>query len=197
MKSLIASLILCACAHAASLATLLKTPTESYSAGVEFAVFQTVATTGSASQGSSALAIASGFGTVNGQLVIGAGIAPGTVIASGGGTTSLVLSNATTAALSGQAVGFADPISIQAVTATDIITKASVSSTFISASPGPTVATAATIGGVVTQGQFVIFRVQGGNNNQRILVDVLVQDQLTGETRDGQITFTVSSGLGN
>lgn len=63
-------------------------------------------TTGTASVGSTALTVASGTGTVNGQAVFGVGIAPETTVSSGGGTTSIVLSVATVAALSTTAVSF-------------------------------------------------------------------------------------------
>lgn len=63
-------------------------------------------TTGTASSGSTALTIALGTGTINGQYVYGAGIAPGTTVASGGGTTSIVLSANTTASLSTTPVVF-------------------------------------------------------------------------------------------
>lgn len=47
-------------------------------------------------QGSTAITLASGTNTVNGQLVSGVGIPAGTYLVSGGGTTSIVLSNAAT-----------------------------------------------------------------------------------------------------
>lgn len=56
-------------------------------------------TEGTALVSSTSLTIASGAGTADGQYIRGAGIEPGTSIASGGGTTSITLSNATTAAL--------------------------------------------------------------------------------------------------
>lgn len=64
-------------------------------------------TTGTASSGSTALTIASGTGTANGQAVFAPGYIPyGTTVASGGGTTSIVLSAQTTAAMSTTAVSF-------------------------------------------------------------------------------------------
>lgn len=63
------------------------------------------ATTGTASSGSTALTVASGTGIVNGQLVVGVGIAPATTVANVSGT-SVTLSAATTAALSTTAVSF-------------------------------------------------------------------------------------------
>ncbi len=63
------------------------------------------ATTGTASSGSTALIVASGTGLATGQLVIGSGIAPGTFLVSGGGT-SWVLSQATISALSSTSLAF-------------------------------------------------------------------------------------------
>ncbi len=54
-------------------------------------------TTGTAAAIGTALTIASATNTQNGQLVYGFGIAPGTYVASGGGTTAIVLSQNTTA----------------------------------------------------------------------------------------------------
>jgi hypothetical protein len=62
-------------------------------------------TTGTASLGSTALTVASGTGLAAGQLVFGSGIAPGTFLASGSGT-SWALSQATTSALSSTTVAF-------------------------------------------------------------------------------------------
>ena len=62
-------------------------------------------TAASATTASTALPIASGSGTVNGELITGTGIPAGTTIVSGGGTTSLVLSQAATVA-SGATVTF-------------------------------------------------------------------------------------------
>ena len=62
-------------------------------------------TTGTASNGGTALTVASGTGLAVGQLVFGSGIAPGTFLASGSGT-SWVLSKATTNALSSAALSF-------------------------------------------------------------------------------------------
>ena len=63
------------------------------------------ATTGTASSGSTALIVASGTGLAAGQLVFGSGIAPGTFLVSGGGT-SWVLSQATINALSSTSLAF-------------------------------------------------------------------------------------------
>jgi hypothetical protein len=63
------------------------------------------ATTGTASNGSTALTVASGTGLAAGQLVIGSGIAPGTFLVSGGGT-SWVLSQATINALNSTGLAF-------------------------------------------------------------------------------------------
>ncbi len=65
----------------------------------------TATTTGTASQGSTALTVASGTGLAVGQLVFGSGIAPGTYLVSGGGL-SWTLSQATTSALSSTTVAF-------------------------------------------------------------------------------------------
>jgi len=71
-----------------------------------------VVTTGTATSGSTALTIPTGTGvnvatnTVNGHLVTGVGIPDGTYVSSGGGTTSITLSKATTLALSTTSVTF-------------------------------------------------------------------------------------------
>ena len=57
-----------------------------------------VATTGTFSSGSPNVTVASAAGIFNGQQVQGIGIVPGTTVASGAGTTSLVLSQNTVAA---------------------------------------------------------------------------------------------------
>lgn len=54
-------------------------------------------TTATAAAIGTALTVASGTNTQNGQLVSGQGIASGTYVASGGGTTAIVLNQATTA----------------------------------------------------------------------------------------------------
>jgi hypothetical protein len=56
-------------------------------------------TTATAAANSTAVTLASGTNTVNGQVVSGYGIAPGTYIVSGGGTTAVVISQPTTAAI--------------------------------------------------------------------------------------------------
>jgi hypothetical protein len=71
-----------------------------------------VATTGTASSGSTSLTVASGTGIVEGQNVAGAGIAPGTTVQAISGTT-VTLSQNTTAALSGTPVTFSTPASPQ------------------------------------------------------------------------------------
>ena len=58
-----------------------------------------VTTTGSASNSSTSLTVTSGTYIVNGMEVVGAGIAPGTFVSTGGGTTSITLSGNTTAAI--------------------------------------------------------------------------------------------------
>jgi len=77
--------------------------------GMLEAVADTVATTGTASSGSTALTVASGTGIAVGQLVTGAGIAAGTYVAAVSGT-SVTLSANTTAALSSTAVTFANTV---------------------------------------------------------------------------------------
>ena len=62
-------------------------------------------TTGTALNGGTALTVASGTGLAAGQLVFGSGIAPGTFLTSGSGT-SWVLSQATTSALSSTGLSF-------------------------------------------------------------------------------------------
>jgi len=75
-------------------------------------VAQSVVTTGTATSGSTTLTIPTGTGvnvatnTANGHLVTGVGIPDGTYVSSGGGTTSITLSKATTLALSTTAVTF-------------------------------------------------------------------------------------------
>lgn len=61
-------------------------------------------TTGTGTAGTTALTIASGTNTQNGQYVFGQGIAPGTYVVSGGGTTSIVLSQNMTATLAAATV---------------------------------------------------------------------------------------------
>ncbi len=64
----------------------------------------TASTTGSASSGSTSLTVASAVGIVNGELVVGAGIVPGTTGTISG--TTVTLSQATTSALSATPVSF-------------------------------------------------------------------------------------------
>lgn len=89
----------------------------------------------------------------------------------------------------------ADGISLVAVTATNTASGADLTSTIIAASPAPAVASAVTINGQSQACTCVIIRVQGGSNNQRVLLDFQVQDNVTGERRDGQVALLVSSGL--
>lgn len=57
-----------------------------------------VTTTGTFSSASTAVTTASGTGLLNGHFVTGAGIVPGTFVSSGAGTTSITLSDNTSAA---------------------------------------------------------------------------------------------------
>lgn len=82
-----------------------------------------------------------------------------------------------------------------AVTAIDLSSGADVTGTIISTSPSPLVTTSVTINGTVQTGQFIVFRLQSGNNNQRVLIDALVVDNVTGDVSDGQITLVIQSGI--
>lgn len=59
-------------------------------------------------QGSTAITLAAGTNTQNGQLVSGAGIQPGTYVVSGGGTTSIVLSKAAQLTSAGNLLTFSN-----------------------------------------------------------------------------------------
>jgi hypothetical protein len=75
-------------------------------------------TTGTATANSTALTVASATNTVNGQIVTGNGIQPGTYIASGGGTTAIVLSLPTLVALAaGTPVTFSNLVTLPNVVA--------------------------------------------------------------------------------
>ena len=63
-------------------------------------------TTGSITSGTTSLTVASGSGISNGDYVVGEGIAPGTTVSSGGGTTSITLSANAAATLSSDPVSF-------------------------------------------------------------------------------------------
>jgi len=63
-------------------------------------------TTGSITYGNTALTVASATGISNGDFVVGEGIAPGTTVSSGGGTTSITLSANAGATLSTDPVSF-------------------------------------------------------------------------------------------
>jgi hypothetical protein len=91
----------------------------------------------------------------------------------------------------------ADGITLVSVTATDYVTLANVTASVIASSPVPATATSVTINGVVQTGEFVIFSLIGGTSGQIILIDVLVQDNVTGERFDGQLLVTIKSGLIN
>lgn len=97
-------------------------------------------------------------------------------------------------------VDFAKPagahaITLVAVVATDISTGTNVTSTLIASSPAPAVYSAVTVAGVERTGKFIVARLQGGANNQRVLVGMRAQDAVTGAIYEGQITVQVSSGL--
>jgi len=62
--------------------------------------------TGSITSGTTSLTVASGSGISNGDYVVGEGIAPGTTVSSGGGTTNLTLSANADATLSSDPVSF-------------------------------------------------------------------------------------------
>ena len=79
-----------------------------YTARAPLATANVVATTATFSVNSTAVTLASGTSTANGQIVLTNGVLPVTSISSGGGTTSIVLSNATVTA------GTAVPISFYA-----------------------------------------------------------------------------------
>ena len=77
--------------------------------GLQYASVAEVAgtrTTGSITSGQSSLTVASGAGINNGDSVAGEGIAPGTTVISGGGTTTLTLSANASATLSSDPVAF-------------------------------------------------------------------------------------------
>jgi len=63
-------------------------------------------TTGTITSGTASLTVASGSGISNGDYVVGEGIAPGTTVSSGGGTTSITLSANAAATLSSDPVSF-------------------------------------------------------------------------------------------
>lgn len=65
-----------------------------------------VTTTASATSGATTITVASGVGVNNGDSVVGEGIIPGTTVASGGGSTSIVLSAPIGATLASDIVTF-------------------------------------------------------------------------------------------
>jgi hypothetical protein len=81
------------------------------------AVSDLFSTTGTGSEGSPDVTLASGTNTVNGQVVSGPGIPPGTYLVSGGGTTSAVLSQNLTQATSGALVTFSNLVALPSVVA--------------------------------------------------------------------------------
>ena len=89
-----------------------------------------------------------------------------------------------------------DGISLVSVTAVDTKNGQNVTSIFIG-SPAPVVTSAVTINGVTTTGTFIVFRLQGGSNNQQVLIDAVASDNVTGEIFDGQIRVQVISGSGH
>jgi len=101
------------------------------------------------------------------------------------------------AAVNFASVASADGITLISATATNTLNGANVTSSIIAASPAPAVATSITVNGASQSGQFVTVRLQGGSNNQRVLVDVLVADNVTGELFDGQFILLISSGTGH
>lgn len=68
-----------------------------------------VTTTATATVGSTAVTVASGTGIANGDYVAGPGIVPGTTVSSGGGTTSLTLSNRVVFTLASHPISFYNP----------------------------------------------------------------------------------------
>lgn len=63
-------------------------------------------TTGSVTSGTTSLTVASGTGISDGDYIVGRGIAPGTTVSSGGGTTSITLSANAGETLSSEPVAF-------------------------------------------------------------------------------------------
>lgn len=75
-------------------------------------------TTATAAAIGTALTIASATNTINGQVVSGQGIAPGTFVASGGGTVNIVLNQNTTAIIpAGTPVTFSNLVALPSVVA--------------------------------------------------------------------------------
>jgi hypothetical protein len=75
-------------------------------------------TTATAAAIGTALTVASGTNTLNGQVVSGHGIAPGTFVLSGGGTTAIVLNQATNAIIpAGSPVTFSNLVALPNVVA--------------------------------------------------------------------------------
>jgi hypothetical protein len=68
-------------------------------------------------QGSPDVTTASGSNTQNGQVVSGAGIPPGTYVVSGGGTTSIVLSQNATLTSSANILTFSNLVALPSVVA--------------------------------------------------------------------------------
>lgn len=93
------------------------------------------------------------------------------------------------------AVSGADGITLVSVIATDIKTGGDVTSNIVAVSPAPVVSTAITVNGQVRTGQFLVVRVQGGTNQQRVLLGLRVSDNVTGEIFEAQITLLINSGL--
>ena len=85
---------------------ILSAGTLSAPAFATTAQMQGVATTATATSGATTITVASGTGISNGDAVYGAGIVPGTAVASGGGTTSIVLDTAIVNTISATPVTF-------------------------------------------------------------------------------------------
>jgi hypothetical protein len=81
-----------------------------------------------------------------------------------------------------------DGLAVVGVVATDQMTGADVTAAMVASSPAP-----APLAGT----DKVMFRVQGGQNSQNVLIGVRAMDLTTGEIYEGQITVLVVSGTGH
>jgi hypothetical protein len=201
MKSLLLALVVASALAAQTSFIIQKAPAESFNAGANF----------------SQVASADGItlvSTVQGTLTSGSFTITETATQTGTGATGTVEPGTWASALliqnisgtpneSGVWTGSTSgavftPTSVpEPVTATLLTNNTDVSSTFVASSPAPQVATSVTINGVATPGQYVIFRLQGGTNNQRAVLNINVTDNVTGELWTGQITVYVISGTGH